>query len=242
MSEWDYGFALGEIGVLEKSILPPEILDETLGLSFEETFSRLKEGFSRSYEYKREYDSLEEIFEKEEGILRETAAFLLKEETAINILKGIDNPQSLEKAQLELNRFLKDFLRFYFDILNTIIFLRIKTHNLKEDFYEYQGSQELLSILEKEDFIRAKAAIKKFYYQAKKIIEKGQDYLLDLLKERFLVEFLSEKKKKLLGEEVVFWYYFAKRINLKVTKLFVLGKLAALKTEKLKRTLEVAYG
>ncbi|UCG34634.1 MAG: hypothetical protein JSW17_03835 [Candidatus Omnitrophota bacterium] len=242
MRKWDYGFALGQIGVLEKSILPREILEETLSLSSQETFLRLKEGFSRGYEYRREYDFLEEVFEKEEGALKELASFLLKEETAINILKGLDNPQVLEKAQISLESFLEGFLRFYFDILNTLIFLRIKKHNLKEDFYEHNGCQELLNILEKEDFIRLNPSIKNFYYQAKKLIEEGQDYLLEFLKERFLVEFLKEKKKKLLGEEVVFWYYFAKRINLKVTKLFVLGKLCTLKTEKLKRALGVAYG
>jgi len=239
MRDWDYGFATGKIASLEKKIAPPQFLESLLELPLEMAFQRVREGFFLPWEYKNNDAFLESIFVKEEMILKETCLILLKDSYLRSIFEDIEKPDNLlEKAEKSI--FFQEFLRLYFNVLNTIIFLRIRTYNLKEEFYDYKNKEILLRRLEREDFIALGELTKQFYFEAKDIIVSKRNYLLEFLKEKYFIKFFEIKKVNLLSPNLVFWYYFAKKLNLKISNFLILGKFYDLNKTILKRVIEYA--
>jgi hypothetical protein len=241
MKSCDYGFALGKIGVLETKIVMPSLFEEISNLPLEEAFWRLKESFFLPHHFEAAAQFLEDIFKKEESALIDICQSLLKEEDAKDIFIQLDKPDELVKKLAEKEDSLKEFFKFYLDVLNVLAILRVKSYNLKKDFYSYKEGEFLVRSLEKGDFIGFTENIKKFYFEAKKIIESKEMYLLDFLKDKYVVKFLEEKKRELLGRDIVLWYYFAKGINLGISKFLIMGKFYNLRQEILKRAIDVVY-
>ncbi len=239
MTGLDYSFSLGKIGVLERKIIPLSILQEIVESPLEEAFSRIKDFFLVSATFKREYKHLENIFLIEQQFLKNLCLFLIKEDSLKVILQYIDEPQTL----LEKNKLRKEvlnFFNFYFETLNIVNVLRIKAYSLKEDTYDYKRQEINLINLEKKFFGFFNELLRKIYYEAEELIRKECNYLLDFLVDKYFKLFFASTRMNLFGSQLVFWYYFAKRLNCRIAKFLILGKFYNLDKEKIKAVVDYA--
>lgn len=243
MRERKYSFSLGRIAVLEKKLTEHQVFIQLLDSSLKDTFLRLRDYFFSRGDFKEEADFLKEIFQKEKSMLKEICLFLLQDDDLKYFLENIEKSALLCRLSKDTSwDFLKDFAAFYQDLLNIVIFLRAKTYNLERDFYESSERDFLIKSLEKKDFLMLKEDLKKFYLLAEDLIKREENFLIDFLLGKFLQKFLEERRKELLGPQIIFWFYFAKSLNLEISKFLILGKFYGLNREILKRPLDLVYG
>ncbi len=242
MREIDYCFALGNIGVMEKKICPPQALKDSVSLSSREIFLKLREYFFLPWDYKEDERFLEEVFLKEKKFLENICFFLLPQEHLRGLLKEIFVPRDWPIFPQEPWGLTRQALGLYLKSLNIINHLRASFYNLEGQFYNFPGAEDFQTMLEKKDFLSLEDNLRKFYSEAKMLLEKNKNYLLEFLIKRFLLEFLEEKKRVLLGPQIVFWFYLAKNLNLDVCKFLIMGKFYNLREEILKEAIERVYG
>ncbi|GEM_PF-2662444 len=245
MNQSTISFALGKIGILEKTLVSPSLLEEIVKLNLGEALSKIKDTFLCQENLKRENLYWEEIFIREGEMLKEICQQLLPQEELRGFFQEVENPYSLVEFLQKGGKYqkdLKEFIKFYLIILDILNFLRIKTYQLKEEYYLDGDKFRLPQDLERRLFFALNPKTKPFFQEAEEILKREKNYLLHFLMKKYLVGFWEEKKKELLSLGIIFWFYFAKKLNLEVIK-FIIGVLDySLDREKAKEVIKVVYG
>jgi hypothetical protein len=240
MKEINYSFSLGRIAVLEEKIIPRSLLEELLTLNLGDALYRVRD-YLFSPVHIESIWAWEEKIEEEREILKSVCSELVQEELK-NFFQIIDDPLSLVNTFFKHN-FLEEFKDFYLSMLNTSNFLRIKFYGLKEEYLAKKRYAQLISDLEKkEPFTPLESRdIKDFYLEAEGILKKEENYLLIFLIDKYLIQFW-EKRKRLLGPEIIFWYFFAKKVNLGVLNFLMECVAYSLDKEKTRKVINLIYG
>lgn len=243
MNEISWSFSLGKIGVLEKTLIPSSLLAEILNLSLEQALERVKDYFFIPETSRIESWAWEEKFLAQESYLEEVCQDLVKEEELKDCLKNFSCPQKLEdKVRKYKNVQAKEFVEFYFNLLNTINFLRIQFYGLKPGYWAV-NDKELIRNLERKSFFLYGDQLKNFYFQGEDILKKEKNFLLHFLLHKYIVKFWERwKEQTLLGGAVVCWYFFAKKLNLDTLKFCLVAVAYDLDRDNPKEVLNLVYG
>jgi len=245
MNQSTISFALGKIGILEKTLVSPSLLEEIVKLNLEEVLLKLKDTFLYQEALKKRDIYWEEIFIREEKMLKEICQQLLPQEESREFFQRVESPQSLRELIPKSGKYqkdLKEFIEFYLIILDILNFLRIKAYQLKEEYYLDRDKFRLPQDLEKKIFFAFNPKTKVFFQEAEEILKREKNYLLHFLMRKYLVEFWEEKKRELLSSGIIFWFYFAKKLNLEVIKCIMGALDYSLDREKVKEVIKVVYG
>ncbi len=217
---YDYSFSLGRIGALEKKLISPEYFYEILKFDFPEGLSKLRDKFFGDL---KDFEDIDMFFLKEEDYLYENLEVLLEEKLRIFLKKAFDLNFISKNLNLLNSEYLKKYFLLSVKLENALLDLRRKYLGIKKD-------------LNLRDFPSS------FIKEAQSLIDEGKIYLLHFLKIRFLLRFLEEFKKNLLGAEIVFWYFFNKKFQYDILKFIIICKMRKIEINKIKNVLEVSFG
>lgn len=243
MNELGWGFALGEIAVLEKNLIPRSILEDILKLNLEEALARTRDYFFIAKTSEITPEALEEKFLEEARYLETVCFDLLKEDELKDCIKNFSNPDWLQDKVREYKNILaKEFVGFYFNLLNSTNFLRIQFYGLKQGYWAH-NAEELIRNLALKSFFLYGEELRNFYSEGENILKTEKNFLIKFLVDKYTVKFWQKKKEQcLLGPEIVCWYFFAKKLNLDILR-FLLATLAYdLDRDKPKQLLNLVYG
>ena len=221
---WEYSFSLGRVGGLERKIVPKPLLEGLVFSDFKKALGELKDYFF-IYQEPGDFDSISIWLDKEEVFLKNICSSLVEEDLKI-FFEDI-----FESRKIDC---LKDF-SLYLELLFGI------ENSLRASFFGMKKKEVFLR--EKEKMLPFYKDIESFYSEAEKIFKEGKVFLLDFLTEKYILKFWQKRRVFLpLSFNSVIFFFFAKRLNLKVVKFLLFYLFFKLNPEKIKEVIKLVYG
>ncbi len=232
-----YSFSLGRVGGLEKKIISPKILDSLTQMDFSKAIEQIRPYFFLSFKELHTPAEVTQKIEEEERFLKNICKDLVD--------KKLEPLFDVSKASFQLSyeastsfSVIKEFFSYYGGIKNAIEFLQKENVSRKKKFGKI--SQKIEEEIRKIPYTKK---LDDFKEEAKKLFLQEKVYLVEFLVYRYVLDFWKEKKwKNLLGASSVFWYFFAKSINLKIVGLILMYLLLKLDLRKVKEAIKTVYG
>ncbi len=223
---WEYNFSLGRIGGLERKIVPKSVLEELIFSDFKKASSVLKDYFF-IYREAFDFDSLFGWLNEEEKFVGNICSSLVEEKMR-DFFKIFDG-RSIKKDYLE------DFFLYLHLLLEKQNSLRIKSFGLPKE--------ERFLLKDKVGELPFKKDVEDFYSEAEKIFKEKKIFLLDFLVEKYILKFWKRMRiLQPLSSNSVIFFFFAKRLNLKVVKFLLFYLFLKLNPEKIKEVIKLVYG
>ena len=221
---WEYSFSLGRVGSLERKIVPKSLLEGVVFSDFKKALGELKDYFF-IYQEPGDFDSISIWLDKEEVFLKNICSSLVEEDLKI-FFEDISRSRKIDS--------LKDF-SLYLELLFE------KQNSLRASFFGMKKKEVFLK--EKEKMLSFYKDIESFCSEAEKIFKEGKVFLLDFLTGKYILKFWEKRKNFLpLSFNSVIFFFFAKRLNLKVVKFLLFYLFFKLNPEKIKEVIKLVYG
>lgn len=243
MKRTDFAYSVGAVSCLERKLIPPKLFFDILPLSLEKVFLEIKPYFFGSLEFLQSIEEIEVFLDREKKILDTLIGEWLNK-VLLKFFLNFFEYKEVDEDSLRDFPLLSDIFKLKTDFYNIIFSLRADYLN-KSFLPKFSGylSQEELNLLFKQDRLLKIKRQKQFeFFNLASSLKDKEYFLLDFLTIGFLRREVFEFKKVILGPERVFYFYFLKIVQDKISKVILSSKLYNLEEERLKKILEVVYG
>lgn len=258
----DYIFAVAKIRTLEKHLIGNDAFEQAAQLEAGAALRLLAEAGQYGDALARAQTSgeLEAALENSLGALKRLIQVLLLDRSLWPLLEMKSLKDMAAIFQDYPNLFINDYIRHLIDMHNIKTYLRLLVLNEPQTVLEKQISLE--GFISRHVFLQSyTAGLGTFISKLKYIHKHGQiiDYshyfqtaMEKVLQERsfaaleknqadFLISQLSQAKRIPFGPEPVLAYYFARRNEISLIRLLILGKMNRVRDEMIKERANAAY-
>jgi V/A-type H+-transporting ATPase subunit C len=256
-SRLDYAFAVGRVRAREKNLVRRNVFDKAaeegdFPSAIRTIFSA--GDFSEGLGDVADTKALDEYLERERQRLRALLDALLRDDDIMGVLDEDEQPKSAwERARDSGSSFIRDYVRHRIDLANIKIYCRVRYSGaaperllqlvspggyLDETMFLHTPGLSFSEIAEK---LRS-THYHKLWSEAIEALEKRETFVaLERGIEDFLMSYLQQAKRIVLGPEPVFAYGLAKKRELSLLRLVGAGKLVDVPPGILKERISATY-